>query len=150
MGEDTVEGLKLQPLWYGPCEILEHIMAGKYRVRTPLGEELLHYDSFKPYLVSLDGTSIPFLYYRPPTTTTRADSYTVDKISRHRLRNGKLEWLVHWRGFAKPTWEPVTSFVGDVQNDWLKYCKEHKLPVNLEDIPLPASSVHSMSFSFLQ
>ena len=54
--------VKLDPLWYGPCETLEHLQLGRYRVQTPKGVEILHADSFKPYRPDLEGRSIPFHY----------------------------------------------------------------------------------------
>ena len=32
--------------------------------------------------------------------------YTVEKISAHRQVGPKVQYLVHWRGYEEPTWEP--------------------------------------------
>ena len=40
---------KMDPLWCGPCEILEHICLGKYRIASAKGPEVLHSNALRPY-----------------------------------------------------------------------------------------------------
>ena len=35
-------------------------------------------------------------------------TYVVNRLSKHRMRNGVLEFLVYWENYDKPTWEPRT------------------------------------------
>ena len=45
------DSTKLDPLWTGPCEILERLgNTGRYKVSLPSGVEDMHMDNFKPYL----------------------------------------------------------------------------------------------------
>ena len=107
---------------------------GKYLVETPTGRSILHFDSFKPYQEDLKGSSIPFHYYQPVVPKEFTDSYVVDKIIEHKVVGGQLQCLVKWRGYEDCTWEPAFSFVGDVQEDWMKYCMDKKLRVEMTDL----------------
>jgi hypothetical protein len=129
-------GAKLEPLWQGPCEILEHVEKGRYRVALPEGPEDLHTSSLKPYLHALNGAQIPLRYFRPRMAPEAAPTTVVDQILRHRLRAGKLQWLVLWKDGSQ-TWEFARSFVGDVEQDWLAYNRSHNLSVDLSALPSP-------------
>ena len=122
---------KLDPTWMGPCEVLKHVHGGRYTVKTPFGDEDHHMDSFKPYVESHTGKSIPFLYYKPPKVP-ESDTWTVEKILKHREYKGKQQWLVLWKGYTNPTWEGVEQFIGYAQDDWRDYNKKHKIPVVFE------------------
>ena len=127
---DTVDRRtqKLRPLWHGPCEILGHVVAGKYRVQTHHGIEELHMDQMKPYRLRIDGTALPFHWYSPdPEKPSSDDRYVVERIIRHRVVNGRWEWLVKWKGFDDPQWQPIESFCPEVQSDWLDYLKRNRL-----------------------
>ena len=56
------------------------------------------------------------------------ESWIVEKILGHRInsKTKSLEWKVKWKGSDNVTWENVSSFIGDVQLDWLKYNREKK------------------------
>ena len=123
---------KLDPLWMGPCEILKHVHSGRYTVLTPYGDEDHHMDAMKPYTPELTGKSIPFLYYKP-TTVPEGDTWIVEKILKHRKsRDGRLQWLVKWRGYEKTSWENAEQFVGYTQNDWKEYNLKHNISVKFE------------------
>jgi hypothetical protein len=131
---------KLSPLWMGPCQVLKGLEKSTYLVSTPHGEEVLHSDSFKPYLGPLDGVAVPFAYYRPDRPLDQdSDDFVVDKILRHEKKGGTFRWLVQWKGFPDPTWETAKSFVGDVQIDWWRYNRKHGIAVSLSDLPVPHS-----------
>ena len=112
----------------GPCEVLKHVHGGRYTVQTAYGDEDVHMDSMKPYRPPLTGKSIPFLYYQP-NTVPEDDTWIVEKILKHRLVDGRMEWLVQWKGFAKRTWETEDKFVGFTQKDWREYNQKHRLAV---------------------
>jgi hypothetical protein len=38
-----------------------------------------------------------------------SDIYEVEKIERHRIKNGRLEYFIKWRGYKERTWEPVDN-----------------------------------------
>jgi Chromo (CHRromatin Organisation MOdifier) domain len=116
---------------------LQHLAYGDYKVKTPKGPEILHADSFKLYRPNLNGTSIPFHYYQPSAVPGElADEYVVEKILAHKIEHGKMKWLVKWRGYAKPDWQPLESFISGVRTDWMQYNKRHKVEVSLSSLPL--------------
>ena len=128
----STSGDKLDPLWYGPCEILHHIEAAKYRVALPHGPENVHVDDMKPYLPRLSGQYIPFHYYKPKDQLPdRAETWQVEAILGHRMRRGHLEWHVKWKTDPKPTWEPASAFLGLVQEDWLRYNRDNNLACDI-------------------
>ena len=93
-------------------------------------------ETFKPYLPPISGTPIPFLYYKPTQKFPETDTWVVDHIVNHRIRNGVHQWRVRWKGFdsSKDTWEPASQFIGNFQHDWLKYNEDHKIKINLKDL----------------
>ena len=64
------EGDKLDPLWYGPCEILLHIEAAKYRVALPHGPENVHVDDIETLCSTIIGqiNTLPLLQTTRSTT----------------------------------------------------------------------------------
>ena len=127
----------MEPLWTGPCEIMERIgNTGRYRVETPHGPEDLHMDSFKTYLAPATGKAIPCWYYKPAERLPERDTDVIEKILKHRMKNGRHEWLVRWEGHdaKNNTWEPASSFVGQVQQDWVNWNKEKRIQVDLQDV----------------
>ena len=122
---------KLDPLWMGPCEVLRHVRSGRYTIQTPYGAEDHHIDHMKPYRPDLSGKSIPFMYYQP-NTVPEGDTWIVEKILRHRKIGDRLEWLVKWRGYTKPTWETAEQFVGYTQDDWKEYNLKNRIAITFE------------------
>ena len=85
-------------------------------------------DQMKPYKLRLDGTALPFHWYSPePDKPSSDDRYVVEKILKHRVNNGKWEWLVKWKGFDETQWQPIESFCPEVQSDWLDYLTRNRL-----------------------
>ena len=116
---------------------------------TPTAQEEVHCDSLKPYLLPLEGASLPLHYFRKPEETVDHEkTWIVEKILGHRknAKTGKLEWKVKWKDSDNVTWENISSFIGDIQLDWLRYNKEKKIPVDFS--LLPASfTVKRLAFS---
>ena len=131
------ESNKLDPLWTGPCEILSRVgQTARYQVAFPDSIQDVHADRLKMYLPTIDGDKIKLHYYRPHCDLPEDDSWIVAKILGHRLRGGKLQWRVRWRGYDESydSWEPAASFVGYLQLDWLRYNKDHHVHVPLGDL----------------
>ena len=122
---------KLDPLWMGPCEILKHVQSGRYTVQTPFGDEDHHMDSFKPYKPDLKGKCLPFQYYQP-SSVPEDDTWVVEKILNHRVRNGKTQWHVKWKGHSQTTWEHADQFVANAQEDWRAYNQKHKILISFD------------------
>ena len=128
---------KLDVLWTGPCEILHRYgSTGRYQVALPQGAEDVHMERFKPYLPPISGNPIPCLYFKPHPKLPETDDYVVKDIIAHRFKGGQHQWRVRWKGYGSEddTWEPAKSFVGLVQQDWLKWNKEHNINLTLEDV----------------
>ena len=62
------------------------------------------------------------------------DEWEVDKILKHRFnRNGKLEFLVKWKGYTDFTWEPLMNFIHRYSKDWRDYVASKNLKFDLVD-----------------
>ena len=61
------------------------------------------------------------------------DEWIVDKIVDHRTKNGQLEFKTLWKGFdaKSATWEPVKNFIHRFNSEFLEYCQNKNIPVNL-------------------
>ena len=128
---------KLDPQWIGPCEILERVAnSGRYRVALPDGVEDVHMNDFKPYVSPPDSKGIPFLHFKPRQALPETDDYVVEKILDHKIVKGQHFWRVRWKGYGseEDTWEPVSCFLGYVQQDWRKWNKDHHVSISLHDL----------------
>ena len=131
------DGNKLDPLWTGPCEILDRIgNRGRYQFAVQDNIVDVHADRLKMYLPQVDGTKIILNYYRPHRQVPEDDSYVVEKILAHRIRHGQRQWKLQWQGYDDDfdTWEPASSFVGHLQQDWMDYNRQHHIEVPLTTV----------------
>ena len=131
------DGDKLDPLWTGPCEILARIgNTGHYTVAFPEGVQDVHSDRLKMYLPKVDGTKISLHYYRPHRDVPEDDSLVLEKIVAHRVRGGRHQWRVRWKGYddSFDSWEPASSFIGYCQMDWLQFNRENHIQVPLSEL----------------
>jgi len=86
---NRTDSTKLDPLWTGPCEILERVgNSGRYKVSLPSGVEDFHMDCFKPYLSAPDGKGIPCHYFKPRPKLPESDDFVVQKILAHKIDRG--------------------------------------------------------------
>jgi hypothetical protein len=125
---NRTDSSKLDPLWTGPCEILERVgNSGRYKVSLPSGVEDFHMDCFKPYLSPPDGKAIPCHYFKPRPKLPETDDFVVQKILDHKIDKGIHYWKVRWKGYGpeEDSWEPASSFVGYIQQDWKLWNKSH-------------------------
>ena len=131
------EATKLDPLWTGPCEVLARVGdSARYTVTLPDGICDVHIDRLKMYLPRVDGSKIQLHYYRPLEKVPEDDTLVVERILDHRVRSGKHQWLVKWKGYDASfnTWEPAASFVGYLQQDWLRFNREQHISINTADL----------------
>lgn len=96
----------------GPFEITQQINPVSYRLQLPSTMQIhpvFHVSLLEPYFES----SIPgrILPPPPPVEIDNAVEYEVEEILDSRIRNGKLEYLIHWRGYniSERTWEPSSN-----------------------------------------
>ena len=104
-------------------------MDGKYKISFSEGVQDIHMERMKMYLPKIDRKKIELHYYKPSQPLPENDTYVVDRILKHRIKNGKHQWLVRWRGYDsfQDTWEPASSFVGYLQQDWMRWNRDNHL-----------------------
>ena len=103
---------KLTERWIGPYEI-SSIMPNVVELRLPKMlriHPVMNISWVKPYLGPLPGQPVS----RPGpihVTEDRNKEYEVDTIIDSRIYKGKLQYLVHWKGYneSERTWEPVSN-----------------------------------------
>ena len=103
---------KLMERWIGPYEI-SSVMPNTVKLKLPKMlciHLVVNVLRVKPYLGPLPGQPIP----RPGpihVTEDRDEEYEVDSIIDSRIYKGKLQYLVHWKGYddSERTWEPVSN-----------------------------------------
>ena len=108
------------------------------RYGPPVGEgrhddktEEVHVNILHPF-IKLRGQIIPLEYTKEMESRHREHSkypdYVPKDILDHRINEetGRLEFRTQWEGFTKDwiTWEPVTSFIGDVTKKWSNHCRD--------------------------
>jgi hypothetical protein len=104
---------KLSNKRYGPFKILEKIGSSSYRLKLPpswsrkhpVFNEVLLSPFTAPKFPSQKKTAPP-----PPELVDDHEEYEVEEVLDSRLRDGKLEYFVHWKGYPHEddSWEPVS------------------------------------------
>ena len=105
---------KLMEKWIGPYEI-SSVMPNAVELKLPKMlciHPVVNISRVKPYLGPLPGQPVS----RPGpihVTEDRDKEYEVDTIIDSRIYKGKLQYLVHWKGYDKSerTWEPVSNLM---------------------------------------
>ena len=103
---------KLTERWVGPYEITS-VMPNAVELKLPKTlciHPVVNISRVKPYLGPLPGQPVsrPGLIH---VTEDRDEEYKVDTIIDSRIYKGKLQYLVHWKGYdeSERTWEPVSN-----------------------------------------
>jgi hypothetical protein len=99
---------KLEAKMMGPFQILKSIGQRAYKLDLPPSMKihpvfhvhLLHPASTDPY----PGQQHP---EPPPIQINDHEEYEVEDVFDSRIRYKKLQYLVKWRGYARPDWEPA-------------------------------------------
>ena len=125
---------KLERLWKGPAEVLKRVGTGRYLVSTDRAEEVIPTIRMKPFLERLRGTKVPLHYYTEREEMVDSEKYILEKVLKHRVRKGKHEWLVKYRGYPEPEWQPVTSFLHDINSYWLAFNARKGVDIKLSDV----------------
>ena len=100
---------KLSAKFAGPYDVIEIISPVAYRLKLPAGtkaHDVFHVSMLKPY--NPDSTDWREVRDPAPIEIGGEEEYEVERIISHRVKRGKDEYLVMWRGFplSECTWEP--------------------------------------------
>ena len=80
----------------------------------------------------------PLHYYTDQEFLVETDKYVVEKVLDHKPKRatsrGKKKWLVKYKGYPDPEWQPASSFMHDINEDWLAYNAKHRIDVGIKDV----------------
>ena len=109
----TCASRKLTERWLGPYTIIG--LAGPNAIKLKLLRSLqihpvVNVSQVKPYLGPMEGQN-PYCPRPVHVTKDRGNEWEVDHIVDSHLKNKKLEYLVHWRGYdnSDRTWESKSN-----------------------------------------
>ena len=105
---------KLQYLYSGPYRVSEVLSNGRYRLRD-LENKILS-DTF-------DVSQLRAYRTQVDVEELQQDEYLVDELIAHRMRGGRREFQVKWRGYsrAQSTWEPREELMRRCHEDVERY-----------------------------
>ena len=131
-------GEKLDSRWIGPGVVTAREGDRSYVVEVKPGLEMKAHRSFLKEFQEpqVAGKASPLYFFRRTEKEEDAmpDEWEVDKIVAHRKdKNGRWEFLTKWVGYAdgEDTWEPIGNFIHRYSEDFVKYCREHHLKVDV-------------------
>jgi hypothetical protein len=105
---------KLDDKRYGPFEVEKKVGRGAYKLKLPKTWRNLH-PTFNEYLLTpYKEPEFPTQQKEsppPPDIIDQVPEYEVEEVIDSRKRRGKLEYLVHWKGYPREerTWEPAAN-----------------------------------------
>ena len=96
----------------------------------------MHMDNLKPHILPREGKPIPCHYLKPTPKLPETHYYVVQKILDHKIDKRVHRWKVRWKGYCpeEDTWEPASSFVGHIQQDWKLWNKIHNIPITINEL----------------
>ena len=123
--------------------IMQRMGRNQYRVKTERDHEVV-LDSMrvKPY-ISMKGErdqelTPPLHYYSDSDFLVESDTYILENVLDHRevgrSKNKRYEWYVKYRGYPEPEWQPATSFLHDINEDWRTYNTKHGIDLTLSQV----------------
>ena len=157
-GHKKDKNSKLQRVWTGPGEILARQGRNQYTVATERGEVVLGSMRIKPYIPphteqGEDTQTPPLHYYTDQDFLIETDTYVLEKVLDHKPKRATSkqpkQWLVKYKGYPEPEWQPASSFLRDINNDWLAYNAKHGISVDLRDVRM-IQSPHPQPLQDLQ
>ena len=127
---------KLLSWWIGPCPVLARQGEDSYVVEVKPGrEQAIHASHMKVFREDEYSGRPTQLHFTKPTEEdmeVELDEWEVEAVLDHRVGNsGKLEFLTKWEGYEDPTWEPIGNFVHRYNMDWVHYCQQKGLRVDV-------------------
>jgi hypothetical protein len=119
---------KLEHRRFGPFKITEVINSVAYRLKLSPNmriHDVFHVSLLENYAESrIPGRRIP---PPPPTLINNKEEYEVEEILDSRIRRGKTEYLVSWKGYSpsENTWEPKANIIPGAQEALDEYLERN-------------------------
>ena len=124
---------KLSNKFEGPFHIIRTI--GTHASKLEIPEDWGHHDVFGNYLLRLAATDpLPGQVSPPPfpvISTEGEEEFEVEAIINSRMHRGRLEFLVRWVGYDRPTYQPFED-VKDATEALDDYFSRHSAAVSHE------------------
>ena len=77
-------------------------------------------------------------YYTHQEFLVETDKYVVEKVLDHKPKRAtsraEKKWLVKEEGYPDPEWQPASSFMHDINEDWLAYNAKHRIDADIKDV----------------
>ena len=134
---------KLESWLLGPAKVIQRVGDSSYKVLLKPGVIYdVHKDWLKPYVEdNFLGTEVPLFFHQGTTKSTglgdiQSEDEQIEGVKKHRVRNGKLEFRVRWKGTSsqEDTWEPIGTFITKLSQPFLQYVQENGLENCLLDL----------------
>ena len=105
---------KLDAPYVGPFRIVRQITPHTFELEglPPGCSTVWNVRQFKPYYMTSEEHQAYRQQSPPPISEQTPDIYEVDHISDCWKKRDGLHYLVHWRGYPNPTWEPIKNLSG--------------------------------------
>ena len=92
----------------------------------------------KPYLEdNFMGTGVPLYFHQGMTRSSVLGEKEdmVEEILRHRMHNGRVEFLVRWKNDpTEDSWESSTAFIQQCSKKWLDYISLEGLETHINEL----------------
>ncbi len=137
MAIDSMRSSKWEAVYEGPFTVVCQTRGGAYVLKNELGEEMSPKRTIEMLKV-IDDTTVEEQHdaedeLQPKSLSQQSleDSdkiYEVEDIVAHRMKNGKYEYKVKWKGYKTKTWEPYSNFNGNrvVTDYWRRFSRKKK------------------------
>ena len=105
-----------QTKYNGPFRVVR-VLENALTIDTPHGHRRVHLSNVKPghaapQALELDDDQEEDRDNTADEANAHERFYEIERLSGHRTRNGVLEFRVHWVGYRRPNWIPVTELNG--------------------------------------
>ena len=130
--------VKLDTRWVGPVKVLKRVGESSYVVGIKPNKSFdIHASHMKPCYEGEYKDKTLDLHFYPSTHEEMglaSDEWNVKDILRHRTRpDGTPEFLTHWEGCPpeEATWEPAGNFIPRYCYEWVRYCQNKGIKVDI-------------------